>query len=57
MRKALFSFTVFLITLVNCSGQANISIQFNTSRDYKTVMIQGYQADRTTRTRNGVRGP
>ncbi|MBR4787492.1 MAG: DUF5106 domain-containing protein [Bacteroidales bacterium] len=45
MRKALFSFTVFLITLVNCSGQANISIQFNTSRDYKTVMIQGYQAD------------
>jgi thioredoxin-related protein len=45
MRKALFLFTVFLIMLGCCSGQTNISIQFNTSREYKTVMIQGYQAD------------
>jgi len=45
MRKALFLFTVLLITLGSCSGQTNISIQFNTSRDFKTVMIQGYQAD------------
>ena len=45
MRKALFLFTVFLITLGSCSGQTNITIQFNTPQDYKTVIIQGYQAD------------
>jgi thioredoxin-related protein len=45
MRKALFFFTVLLVTLGNSSGQTNISIQFNTSQDFKTVMIQGYQAD------------
>ena len=45
MHKRLFYFIVFLITFGNCFGQANISIQFNTPQNYKTVIIQGYQAD------------